>query len=121
MRYGNATEATMATLTHRTEMQLAREELLALDDIRGTRLRCLEGSVWITLHRDPRDIVLETGDSFTVDRGGVTLVHALAPARVSVENSYDTAALARPRGWSALGRLGRRLQAALSSPIPAGA
>jgi hypothetical protein len=121
MRCGNATEATMATLTHRTDMQLAAQEILALDDVAGMRLHCLEGSVWITLDRDLRDIFLGPGDSFTVDRGGATLLHALVPARVSVEQSRDAAAPAWLRGRSLLHGLRRRLQTALASPATAGA
>jgi len=111
----------MATLTHRTEMQLAGQEILALDDIGGTRLHCVEGSVWITLDRDLRDICLNPGDSFVVDRRGVTLVHALVPARVSVEQTRDIAAPAWLRGRSIFNGLRRRLQSVLSSPAPAGA
>jgi hypothetical protein len=111
----------MATLTHRTEMQLAGQEILALHDIGGTRLHCVEGSVWITLDRDLRDIFLDPGESFTVDRGGVTLVYALAPARVSVENTRDASAPAWPRGRSILHGLRRRLSSVLSSPATAGA
>jgi hypothetical protein len=110
MRRGNAKEATMATITHRTEMQLAAQEVVGLDDVEGTRLRCVEGSLWITLDRDLRDIVLGPGDSFTVDRGGVTLVHALKPARVSVERGADAAVLLRTGGWRrAVAGLARRL------------
>jgi hypothetical protein len=120
MRRRNATEVNMATLTHRTEMQLAREELLALDDIRGTRLRCLEGSIWLTLARDPRDIVLEPGDSFVVDRDGVTLLHALAPTRLWVETAREASSLSSSRWRRALAALRRRLRAAVS-PVPAAA
>jgi hypothetical protein len=107
----------MATLTHRTEVQLAREEFLVLKDIRGTTLRCLDGSVWLTLDHDVRDIVLEPGDSFVVDRDGGTLLYALAPARLHVETYADAAALSLS-GWRlAIAALRRRLVAgALPSP-----
>lgn len=111
----------MATLTHRTEMQLAGQEIVTLNDIGGTRLHCLEGSVWITLDCDLRDIVLNPGESFVVDRGGVTLLHALVPARVSVEHTRNAAARAWLRGPSIFHGLRRRLQSVLSSPAPAGA
>lgn len=111
----------MATLTHRTEMQMAGREILALDRIEGTRLHCLEGSVWITLDHDLRDIFLKPGDSFVVDRGGVTLVHALVPARVSVEQTRDAAAPAWLRQPSIVRGLRRRLQSVFSSPTAANA
>jgi hypothetical protein len=36
------------------------------------------------LERDPRDVVLAAGDSFTIDRGGRTLVEAQSNATVCV-------------------------------------
>ena len=103
----------MATLTHRTELQLAKEELLGLDDLRGKRLLCIEGNVWLTLDRDLRDIFLGPGDSFVVDRDGVTLLHALAPTRLSVESACVAAARGSSGLWrSAVSALRRRLFAA---------
>lgn len=100
----------MATLTHRTELQLAKQELLGLDDLRGTRLLCIEGNVWLTLDRDLRDIFLKPGDSFVVDRDGVTLLHALAPTRLQIEGGAQAEAHPPASGWrSAVAGLARRL------------
>jgi hypothetical protein len=108
MRAGNAKEIQMATLTHRIDVRLAGDELLPMKNIRGRRLRCLEGSVWITLDRDLRDIFLQAGECFVVDRDGMTLVHALAPARLRL----DDAAAAPAAGWRGLlARLWRLLPA----------
>ena len=108
----------MATLTHRTELELAAEELLGLEDIRGKRLRCVEGNVWLTLDHDLRDIFLAPGDSFVVDRGGATLLHALAPTRLIVENACVAAARGSSGLWrSAVATLRRRLFAA-APPLP---
>jgi len=112
----------MATVTQRTELHLAGEELLALADIRGTRLTVVDGSVWLTQDRDLRDVFLNPGESFVVDRDGVTLLHALAPARLSVETFGDTARIAPSRGWRrAAARLWRRLHWGGSAPLPVGA
>ena len=109
----------MATLTHRTELQLAAEELLSLADIRGARLRCVEGSVWLTLDHDLRDIFLNPGDSFVVDRDGATLLHALSPTRLSIESRRDAAARGGPGPWrSVIAALRRRLQST-AQPLPA--
>jgi hypothetical protein len=100
----------MATLTQRTELELAAEELLALHDARGTRLRLVEGSVWLTLDHDLRDVFLGPGKSFVVDRDGVTLLHALAPTRLLVESAADAAVLLPWSGWRrAVASLARRL------------
>lgn len=48
--------------------QLAPGELVQLDGARGTKLRVTRGTLWVTLERDLRDIVLEAGDAFTIDR-----------------------------------------------------
>src|SRR5262250_2800166 len=63
---------------------LAPDELVKLDGARGTTLRVTRGTLWITLEDDTRDVVLKAGDVFTIDRGGLTLVEAQAPATVCV-------------------------------------
>jgi hypothetical protein len=100
----------MATLTQRTELELAAEELLALRDVRGTRLRLVEGSLWLTLDHDLRDVFLGPGESFVVDRDGVTLLHALAPTRLQVESAVDAAVMLPWSGWRrAVAGVARRL------------
>ncbi len=56
--------------------ELAAREILRLDGARGTTVRVTRGTLWLTLENDPRDIVLTTGDSFTIDRGGLTVIEA---------------------------------------------
>jgi hypothetical protein len=57
-------------------------ELLDIQDGAGLRVKCLGGVVWITQSNDPRDIVLEAGQSFILDRRGLALVCASAGAAV---------------------------------------
>ena len=57
---------------------------MRLDGARGTTLRVTSGRLWITLENDTRDIVLSAGDSYTIDRGGLTLVEAQGAATVCV-------------------------------------
>lgn len=63
---------------------LASGELVQLDGARGTTLRITRGTLWITLENDTRDVVLEAGDVFTIDRGGLTLVEAQNDTTVCV-------------------------------------
>ncbi len=63
---------------------LAPGELVQLDGARGTTLRVTRGTLWITLEDDVRDVVLSAGDTFTIDRGGLTLVEAQNTATVCV-------------------------------------
>ena len=64
---------------------LAHRRILNLSNRNGDRVECLDGSVWITQDGDPRDVVLEAGEGFTLDRPGTALVYALADARVAVQ------------------------------------
>src|SRR5580765_3192636 len=67
---------------------LSAGELVRLDGARGTTLRVTRGRLWITLENDPRDIVLAAGDSYTIDRGGLTLIEAQDAAAVCVMAHY---------------------------------
>ena len=64
--------------------ELAPDELIGLDDGRGATLRVTRGTLWLTFERDTRDVVLTAGDSFTVDRPGLTLVQAHGRTTVCV-------------------------------------
>ena len=75
---------------------LAAGELVRLDGARGTTLSVTRGTLWITLQNDTRDIVLTPGDSFTIDRGGLTLIEAQGPAAVCVVARYVDAVRRRP-------------------------
>jgi len=61
-------------------MELNDGELAELRDVRGATLRVTRGTLWITQHRDVRDVVLRAGDVWTVERDGLTLVEAQEPA-----------------------------------------
>ena len=67
---------------------LTAGELVRLDGARGTTLRVTRGRIWLTQERDTRDIVLETGDVFTIDRAGRTLIEAQGGATVCVLSHY---------------------------------
>ena len=64
--------------------ELAPNELVKMDEARGTTLRVTRGTLWITLENDARDIVLEAGDSYMIDREGLTLVEAQRESTVCV-------------------------------------
>ena len=50
---------------------------LRLNAARGTLLRAVRGTLWITIDNDPRDIVLDPGESFVVDTAQPLFVMAL--------------------------------------------
>ncbi len=57
-------------------IQLGAGQELALRDTAGWTVACRSGSVWITQEADSRDNLLSAGESFTLDRRGLTLILA---------------------------------------------
>jgi len=47
----------------------------------GRRVECVSGSLWVTQDGDPRDVVLEVGEAFTLDASGDALISALDDSR----------------------------------------
>ena len=75
----------MTSSTRRKLWNLALRQQVLLDDAKGTTLRVARGTLWITLERDSRDIVISGGESFTIDRPGRTIIEAQDRATVWVE------------------------------------
>ena len=70
-------------------LQLARSRHVQVIDGRGSSMRCLAGSVWVTQEGDPRDIVLAAGDAFTLDRDGVAIVYATSDAAIAFSSQIE--------------------------------
>lgn len=68
----------------RAEMTLVPGQLLKVRANVGSKILCHAGAVWITLDRDRRDVLLETGDAFEIDKPGVTLINALRGAPITM-------------------------------------
>ncbi len=62
--------------------RLPQRGALVLDGADGTIVSVEHGCVWITLERDPRDVVLTAGMRFEIDRGGRTVVVAEEDSRL---------------------------------------
>jgi hypothetical protein len=76
----------MVCLDASVRVDLVRGGVVRLPDGPGTRIVALAGTLWITREDDPRDVLVEAGAAFVVDRGGLTLVCAIAgPAAVLIE------------------------------------
>src|SRR6266849_4821575 len=96
MRLTHARKANMTRHFVDSSVRLNTGDLLDINDGEGFAVECLEGAVWITQSNDPRDIVLNAGQSFVLDKTGLALVCAAAgPAMVAVEASLRL--LSRPR------------------------
>jgi hypothetical protein len=68
----------------REELELAPRALFELPDISGVQLGCRRGSLWITLDNDPRDIVLEAGESFFSTEHRRALVYAFEASVLAI-------------------------------------
>ena len=63
--------------TPTARLGLAARRGLRLKDARGARLRAVQGTLWVTIDNDLRDIVLDAGESFVVDSDKPLIVTAL--------------------------------------------
>lgn len=65
---------------------LKAHEILPIEDGAGLEVKCLRGSLWITQAGDPKDRIIDSGESFVLNRPGLSLVNALLdPALVIVQ------------------------------------
>ncbi len=65
-------------------IRLAARAIERVEGAKGRQITCLDGVVWITQANDARDVVLSRGQSFIVDRKGLTVVFALKDAAIAV-------------------------------------
>ena len=63
---------------------LPRRGTLALNHAEGTVIAVDHGCLWLTLEGDVRDVILERGMRFTIDRSGRTVIAAEADVRFRV-------------------------------------
>ena len=74
----------MACIDYGTVIELAPRETVTLPDVRGATLRITRGTVWITQENDTQDTVLRPGDSWTVERNGLTILEAQSDVSLCV-------------------------------------
>ena len=84
---------------------LPRHVSLGLQRRAGDRIECVSGAVWVTQDGDLRDIVLNAGESFRLDRNGRALVSALADAGVILHTAKRPRLAARLRRIAATARM----------------
>jgi hypothetical protein len=68
-------------------INLARGYVIRIEDACDMQVRVEKGLVWITQECDTRDVMLESGESFRLDRDGTALIEACgreAFSRISV-------------------------------------
>jgi hypothetical protein len=86
-------EAAMLSVVDAGEISLKARSIHRIENGAGTLIECLSGVLWITQNGDHRDITLERGQRFWLDRGGLAIVYGLEPARFRV----DATGAAEPR------------------------
>jgi hypothetical protein len=59
-------------------------ESLRIAEGAGYEVTCVRGHLWITQHGDPEDRVIDSGQSFVLNRPGLSLVTALGEPAVAV-------------------------------------
>ena len=91
-------------------LALTTDQIVDLDDARGTVVRVTRGRVWLTQHGDAVDHVLDAGDAWAVERNGRTIVQAQTPALIDLTGPGAAGAIvplatavepARASGWIA--------------------
>ena len=72
---------------------LKPKQLLKVRSGVGHAIVCHSGSLWVTQHRDQRDVVLGAGESFALDRDGLALVQALEQSTITIAPATTDRAL----------------------------
>jgi hypothetical protein len=87
----------MTTATHHFELHLNAKTTFDVTDSAGVQILCREGSLWITLDGDPRDILLDAGASYTPSEHRRALIYALAPSSLSLAMAHQV--MPARRSW----------------------
>lgn len=104
----------MNTRPHRFELTLEHRALLSVADAADLQIDCREGTVWVTLDHDPRDVVLATGERFVTAEHRRAVIYALEPARIAVQRATVQPVASTVRsGWL------RRLLGSGTAPVSA--
>ncbi len=63
---------------------LNKNQTLTIARPEHTQIECFNGCVWVTQDGDPKDILLEAGQSLLLEQPARVLVHALESSQVSI-------------------------------------
>ena len=64
---------------------LNKNQTLTLARPKHTQIECFNGCVWVTQDGNPKDILLEAGETLVVDQPARVLVHALESSQVRLQ------------------------------------
>jgi DUF2917 family protein len=94
--------------TTQSALRIARGELACINNGRGVLIRVEHGRVWLTRANETTDVCLGAGESFRIDREGLTLISALGEAPFALVR-LDPAAPDMPAIAQRVANLFRRL------------
>ncbi|MBN8755382.1 MULTISPECIES: DUF2917 domain-containing protein [Variovorax] len=77
--------------TPRFHVSLSTRSVFAVPDGAGVGIECRSGSVWVTVDRDARDIVLAPGERFQSAEHRRVLVSALESSCITVSDAQPAA------------------------------
>lgn len=66
-------------------VELQEQQLLRLDDARGARITCRNGTLWVTQEGIAQDDFLHPGDALMLETAGIALLQAMVPATFLIE------------------------------------
>jgi hypothetical protein len=104
--------------TPNARLALAARRGLRLKDARGAKLRAVQGTLWVTIDNDLRDIVLDPGESFVVDSNSPLVVMPLGEC-ATVDVKSATSAHTRPSNSWLQALWPRRVDGAVAQTVPA--
>ena len=73
-------------------LRLEHKALYSLPDAAGLAVTCDQGVVWLTVDGDPRDFVLEAGETFESPDRARVLIYALARSQIRIADADAAAA-----------------------------
>jgi hypothetical protein len=77
-------EVAMKPVLEVKPIRLPARSVQRIEGAKGRQITALAGVVWVTQANDNRDIILSKGQSFIIDRKGLTVVFALKDAAIAV-------------------------------------
>jgi hypothetical protein len=81
----------------RAVIELDYRTVVPLENAKGAKVDCLRGRIWISEWGRRDDIVLDSGQSYVIEGGGVTLVQALRKALIELPAACSVDSGARER------------------------
>ena len=108
----------MACFENGTVIELPARATVRMPEMRGTTLRVTKGSLWITQHEDSRDVVLRPGDTWVIERDGLTLLEAQSDASFCVMGRHLDMVIARAQDRRSTQHWGHRIADRIASALP---